>query len=102
MQSRYGNQGLQVVAVSVDESEADMKKFLATQAVDFAVVHDPKGTLAQSYALVGMPSSFLLDRNGTVVARHVGFNAASAAEYEAGIAAQLGRAVPNPLADSSK
>ncbi|MGF1643851.1 MAG: TlpA disulfide reductase family protein [Thiotrichales bacterium] len=89
MQSRHGADGLQVVAISVDEDEADLARFLATQPVSFAVAHDPTGGMAREFELVGMPSSFLLNREGQIVKRHVGFKTDKAAEYEADIKALL-------------
>lgn len=82
MQAMYGAQGLVIIGVNVDANAQDAQAFLAQTPADFPIVYDPNGKLAEAYGLMGMPSSFLIDRNGKVVANHVGFRDSSPAEYE--------------------
>ncbi len=85
MQKKYAADGLVIVAVDVDEEHADAEKFLQQMPADFSIVYDPAGKLAEQYGLYGMPSSFLIGRDGQVVKRHQGFFEASPAAYEAEI-----------------
>jgi len=39
-------------------------------------VQNPQGDIAKAFDLKGMPSSYLIDREGIVRARHVGFTPA--------------------------
>jgi cytochrome c biogenesis protein CcmG/thiol:disulfide interchange protein DsbE len=89
MQKKYATQGLVVVAVDVDEVPAEGEAFLKLLPAGFTVVHDPKGELAARYQLIGMPSSFLIGRDGKVIEAHKGFYEDSPAKYEAGIQAAL-------------
>ena len=73
MQRTYAGRGLVVVAVNLDEERAPAEEFLREFNPGFRVVFDSKGTLAESFKVSGMPSSFLVDRHGTVRYRHVGF-----------------------------
>jgi thiol-disulfide isomerase/thioredoxin len=73
MHSRYGNQGLVIVGVNVDASRADAERFLESTPIDFEIVFDPDGALARRYALKGMPSTLVFDRDGKLVATHLGF-----------------------------
>jgi thiol-disulfide isomerase/thioredoxin len=73
MQRNYGAQGFVVVSINVDEQRADAEQFLRRYGGDLAVKFDSGGVLAQQYGVTGMPSSFLLDRNGVVRFRHAGF-----------------------------
>ncbi|MGA9854342.1 MAG: TlpA disulfide reductase family protein [Gammaproteobacteria bacterium] len=82
MQSKYGAQGLIVIAVNVDEQKQDAIQFLNRHPADFKIVFDPKGILAQQYDLMGMPSSFLIDRTGHIYRRDAGFRDSSRSEYE--------------------
>ena len=43
---------------------------------------DEAGALAQQYQLMGMPSSFLIDKKGQIRYRHIGFKQADIAGYE--------------------
>lgn len=62
-----------IVAINVDENLADAKRFLQEHPVDYPVVRDPQGDVPSAFGVPGMPSSYLIDRDGIVRARHVGF-----------------------------
>lgn len=89
MQRKYAEQGLQIVAVSVDTDEKAMRSRLPDLDPGIVVVFDPKGELARQYKLQGMPTTFLIDRDGKQTASHVGYLESLAAEREAEIAAML-------------
>ena len=63
----------EIIAISVDADSKAAKKFLDSYKINFQVALDPDGVVAAKYALPGMPSSFLLDQNRTVIAMHKGF-----------------------------
>ncbi|MEP6938633.1 MAG: TlpA disulfide reductase family protein [Rudaea sp.] len=65
----------EIVAVNLDEDLGDAKKFLADHPVTFPVVLDPAGEVPKAFGLVGMPTSYLLDREGVVRLRYQGFRA---------------------------
>ena len=89
LQRDHGAKGLQVVAVSVDADEADMRSRLDELDEGIVVVFDPEGALAQQYKLEGMPTSYLIDREGKARGSHLGFRAKDAAAREAEIVALL-------------
>jgi len=68
--------GFAILAVNVDETRADAEKFLAAHPVGYAIVLDPAGEVPKAYGLVGMPTSYLIDRNGVVRWRGQGFKSA--------------------------
>lgn len=73
IQQEFGTQGLVVIAVNVDHDRADADKFMRRLEPKFRVSFDPDGTLAEQFHVKGMPSSFLIDRTGKVLAPHIGF-----------------------------
>ena len=89
MQRTYGRDGLVIIAVNVDHERPDADKFLRTFAPSFRVAYDPDGALAESYHVKGMPTSFLIDRDGKVQLQHAGFRSKDAAELEGRIRALL-------------
>ena len=91
MQQKYAADGLVIVAVNLDEQTADAAKFLKEVPADFSIVYDPQGKLAEHYELIGMPTSFLISRDGAVIKKHQGFYDSSPADYEAEIRAALGK-----------
>lgn len=86
MQSKYGPQGLVIIGINVDRERADADTFLRAVPAKFELAFDPTGALAAQYEIPGMPSSFVVDRTGRVVARHIGFRTGDRAEREAEIA----------------
>ncbi len=73
MQKRYAEQGFAIVAVNLDKDRALADEFLRQMAVNFTVAFDASGSSAEKYQLKGMPSSYLIDRDGKVRASHIGF-----------------------------
>ncbi|HXS77216.1 MAG TPA: TlpA disulfide reductase family protein [Terracidiphilus sp.] len=68
-QKRYGAKGLQVVAVSMDDGEAPVRRTVRRLHLAFPVVMgDAK--LGEAYGgVLGLPITFLIDRNGVVVTK---------------------------------
>ena len=83
MRARYADRGLVVIGVNVDKDGRDAERFMRDVPIDFQVLYDPQGSLAARYEVEGMPSSYVFSRDGTLVARHVGFQNARRPEYEA-------------------
>ncbi len=93
MAARYADQGLEIISVNLDKERALAEKFLREMPASFVVVYDPAGRLAEQYGLIGMPTSYLIDRRGEVRQRHVGFHVRSQDAYESEIQ-QLLREMP--------
>jgi len=92
MHEKYGRQGLQIIAVNVDKERALADGFLTEVPAKFSLRFDPEGKLAKQFGVQAMPSSYLLDASGNVLARHFGFKLADAGEYEQAIKSALGGA----------
>jgi thiol-disulfide isomerase/thioredoxin len=73
--------GVEVVAINLDEKRADADRFLAARPHAMTVAFDPKGQSAKAFGLEGMPSSFLIDRQGRVRFVHVGYSHDTARTY---------------------
>ena len=63
-----GPKGLRVVAVSVDDAgaEADIREFVRELGLTLDVLHDPTGRILQTYQMIGVPETFLIDRGGVI------------------------------------
>ena len=90
MQEKYGAQGLQIVGVNVDEERADADGFLAKVPAKFQIVFDASGQTPTAWAVSGMPTSYLVGRDGKVLWQHLGFNQADSPDLEAAIKTALG------------
>src|SRR6266568_3938318 len=73
MQQKYGARGFTVVGVNVDKRRPDAERFLQQTPAAFTIVYDEAGKTPEAYAVKGMPSSYLIDVAGKVVAVESGF-----------------------------
>jgi cytochrome c biogenesis protein CcmG/thiol:disulfide interchange protein DsbE len=90
MQAKYGARGLQIVAINLDAKNDDARGFLAAVPAQFTIAFDPTGAVPKSYGLKGMPSSYLIGKDGKLVFEHMGFNQNDKAALEKAIDEQLG------------
>ena len=80
LQKKYAAQGFQAVGINLDEDLDAMDGFLARVPVSFTILRDQGGKTAESFGVVAMPTAFLLDREGKVIARFEGGDHADAEE----------------------
>jgi thiol-disulfide isomerase/thioredoxin len=73
LQNDLGSDRFEVIAVTVDENPAAARRFLRHYDVPYQILSDPDGVVAEQYALPGMPTSFVIDQEGSVSLRHSGF-----------------------------
>ena len=90
MQAKYGDQGLVIVAVNVDRDRAAAEEFLAELPANFRIHYDNDASVAEAFGVEAMPSSYVIDRNGEIIARHLGFKVRKQDEYEAILVDALG------------
>ena len=86
---QYGPKGFVGLGVSVDEEAKDMMDFLKKTPVSFPTVHDSAHKLVAAANVETMPSSFLIDKKGTIRLMHRGFRASDEAALSAKIEALL-------------
>ena len=83
MQEKYAEQGLMIVAVNMDAEPELAQAFLQEYPAHFELIEDREGELARKFDVIAMPSSYVIDRNGEIVKRHLGFKVKRQDEYEA-------------------
>ena len=62
-----------VLAISVDYVDEDALDFLKRYPVDYPVAIDKTGNSGRDFAVAGMPSGYLIGRDGLIRKVHVGF-----------------------------
>ncbi len=89
---RFADQGLQFLPVSLDTKKAQKKiaPLFAKEGWNFASLLDPKQKVASKLHVMSLPTMFLVDREGRVVAKHVGFRPTMKATLEKEIEALFG------------
>ena len=91
LDARYRDSGLTIVAVNVDKRRDDALRFLRDVPARFTVVFDAEGRTPAAFDVKGMPSSYLIDREGRVAAVEEGFHEERAKAIEQRIRALLER-----------
>jgi len=82
--------GIRVVAISIDDDDAPVRKWLLEHATSFEILRDPNGVVAQQLGMHVMPTSLLIDSQGLVRARHDGFRDEDEPTIEAEVRALVG------------
>lgn len=73
LSQEFAPQDFGVVAISVDYVDEDALDFLARYPVDYPVAIDKTGDSGRAFAVAGMPSGYLIGRDGLIREVHVGF-----------------------------
>ncbi len=73
LQGELGPDGFEVLAINVDEVEADARQFLSDTPASYLVVRDGEGATPIAFGVMGMPTGYLIDRQGVVRVIHQGF-----------------------------
>jgi thiol-disulfide isomerase/thioredoxin len=63
---RYRGEGLEVVALNVQESASIVQPFVDDFGMDFPVALDKNGRVADDYRLLGLPVTYFIDREGVI------------------------------------
>jgi peroxiredoxin len=84
--------GLVVVGVGLDDGGANvLRPFVEQQGVTYPILVGNR-QVGQTYQLQGIPTTFILDRNGRIAEKHLGFSPADADVIRAEVARLLGEA----------
>ena len=63
---QYRGEGLEVVAVNVQESPSIIRPFVDDFGMKFPVVLDKRSSVSDSYRLSGLPMTYFIDREGVI------------------------------------
>ncbi|MBI2528183.1 MAG: TlpA family protein disulfide reductase [Candidatus Rokubacteria bacterium] len=66
---KYGPRGAQLVAVHVQDTEADARAFLRTHGATYPAGLDPRLRIANRFGFKGTPYTVVIDRKGEMAAR---------------------------------
>jgi peroxiredoxin len=69
---RYRGREVEVIAVHVQDTANDVRRFMKTNKVTYPVVLDPKLLLGNRFGFKGTPYTVIIDRKGEMVARSHG------------------------------
>jgi thiol-disulfide isomerase/thioredoxin len=84
LQKKYGEKGLQIIGLSVDDSMPTAKKYATEMKMNYPVLlAEGKEDILKAYdPIPSIPVSVVIDRQGRIVARHLGIAAMDVFEKE--------------------
>ncbi len=68
----WNEHGFEILAIAYNDTEAAMESFRDEFGLSFSLALDGKGDINQAYGIQTRPSSYLIDRDGVILARHFG------------------------------
>ena len=68
----FAAQGLSVIGINAREGTAAIRGYAKELGLTFPLVLDPKGEINAAYGVIGLPTTFLIGRDGRAVALAVG------------------------------
>jgi cytochrome c biogenesis protein CcmG/thiol:disulfide interchange protein DsbE len=69
---QYRDQGLVFLAINVLEKPDAVRAFIKTTGVSYEVLLDPEGEVMRRYGAMGLPATFMVDRQGIIRSRVIG------------------------------
>jgi peroxiredoxin len=71
LQRTYASKGLAVIGVSIDPSADVAASFAKELGVTYTLLHRPE--IMQEWGLLGLPTTFIVDRTGRIHSKVIGF-----------------------------
>lgn len=69
----YNSKGLVIISVANDRSIEKVKQFIKNNPASYIVLSDKDGIVTDAYSVYGLPTNFLIDRNGIIKNKFSGF-----------------------------
>ena len=70
--SRFRNREFEMIAVNCMEGDATVREFKEDFSLSFPIPLDSDGRVTSSYGIQGIPTTFIIDKEGRIVSRLVG------------------------------
>lgn len=82
LQERYREQGLVVIGISLDDTPEPVREFYREFGMNYAVALGNERITALYGGILGLPTTFLIGRDGRIYSRHMGATDISVFEEE--------------------
>jgi cytochrome c biogenesis protein CcmG, thiol:disulfide interchange protein DsbE len=74
LHDRFAARGFEVIGVSIDDSgaDADIRQFMGDYSMTYPIWRDPSETVSSVFRVIGVPTTYLVDREGVMQWRKTG------------------------------
>ena len=98
LQREFSSRGLAIIGVNARESKEAVRRYAKELGLTFPLVLDPDGKINALYGVIGLPTTFVVGRDGRAIAFAIGPRQWESAPARALIAALLAEPAPGPAA----
>lgn len=88
LQQKYQNQGLQVIGISIDDSESELRDFYQRSHMNYPVIPGSQEIIQAYGGIFGLPTTVIIGRDGRMHSKLTGSTDFSALEQAVGTALQ--------------
>ena len=98
LQREFSSRGLAIIGVNARESKEAVRRYAKELGLSFPLVLDRDGKINALYGVIGLPTTFVVGRDGRVIAFAIGPRQWESAPARALIEALLAEPAPGPAA----
>jgi peroxiredoxin len=69
---RFKDRGLEILAVNIQESPRQVNTFMDQWGFTFPVALDSRGSVGNTYGVMAIPTTYIINREGEIIARVMG------------------------------
>jgi peroxiredoxin len=69
----YHDKKLKILQINVREAKNVVASFIRGNSYSFTVLLDSNGSVSEAYSVFGHPAAFLIDKQGNLVFRSIGY-----------------------------
>ena len=73
LHKKYYDKDLVIISIAGDKSLEKVRQYISKNPVDFLVLSDSDGEVAESYGVRALPTNFLIDRDGRIIKKFSGY-----------------------------
>jgi len=73
LEKKYHDNGLKILMINTRESKEQARSFILRNKYSFSVLIDREGVVSEKFSVFGLPTAFLIDKQGKAVLRSTGY-----------------------------
>jgi peroxiredoxin len=73
LEQKFQGKGLKILMINTRESRETVEPYIRRNSLSFHVLLDSEGKVAEKFSVFGLPTAFLIDKQGKAVSRSIGY-----------------------------
>lgn len=72
---------VQIMGINLDQNKTQAEQFIQKENISYLILQGGQSSVSKEYKISGIPAFYLIDAEGTIVKRYVGFRPSYAQEW---------------------